>query len=126
MDILEKLERKEAMRNEYRRRESIIRRHDLNANVCLVTSKFNVPCGMLPAVSEDEKGNVVYYHGGCCSEVHYNLFVDLCVGNDDVIKRKDAERAVMKVVNQFSDKITNLIEQYGKEEVFDLLNIIIK
>lgn len=125
MDQLEKLARKDAMRTEYRRRSAILQKHGLISNTCLVTSRFGEPCGMLPAVSEDDRGEIVFYHNGCCSEVHYKLYCDLSV-DCDALKLKKAERAVLEVVNQFSDKISLLIKQYGKEEVYGLLNITIK
>lgn len=123
MDILERLERKDAMRSEYRRREEILHRHNLRSSRCLITSVYEVSCGMLPAVSEDTCGNIVFYHEGCCSEAHRKLFDVFKVNGDEERKKKVLEDTVKKVVEQFRSKISDLIEKHGRDKVFEYLDL---
>jgi len=122
MDLLEKLERKDAMRAEYQRRQDIIQRYQLIFKECLLTTTFGVPCGMLPAVKDDD-GDVVYYHGGCCSEAHHKMYNDY-VSDSGKLRKKTVATEVEKAIKGFSTKITKLVEQYGKEEVNAILNSI--
>lgn len=121
MDILERLEKKDAMRSEYRRREELLRKHNISCR-CVLTEAFNVPCGMPPAVAEKPDGEIYFYHEGCCSEAHSKLYDVIRDRGDGELKKRELESAVKKTVGQFQSKIQALIEEHGRDSVFEFLN----
>lgn len=125
MDQLEKLNKREMVSGEYKRREEMFKCYS-QVNPCNAVAdsckikEYGVPCGMYPAVIVDCDDMLRYTAKGYCGDKHRELGEQLKQCEASVVDVKLC-RALKSWESKFYDGfkklLENLCEEYGYDEV---------